>query len=445
MAKKSEQKAYWDHVIRRDKTKALLRINMRLFKNLNETFAYLDAFYATFSGTRRSPRQAELLSLARKAFRELPYEERCAVTQYIVSKKKEGMITLLMGVRHDEIDASKEICEFLLRLSDDENRILGHGKIFAGAHCLAGLMQAAGQKKSRTWTNALRHMYSTGDSSILTRFIEIISTGFVIAIDIHSIESWSESQASITSDKGRKTLHIPVPDDLVVWAGKVRDDFIEKVHHKDAGIVQLAQSLGDRIDEHRNRYEDMWLEMMIQPKWALRSNWLDAATIAIPELKQAGYEFIRLLPLEPFPNFRAQFMRKRAVQGKNLIQIDLEPSDLTFIAKKGVAPEDEILYRVDQLLAFIAVQVSWMIVMGKLPKTKCGGRRPSYRNDAVVRPRFRRLPNGHCASDEARARALEQFCREPLLGFTFVREYTRGSEPHSGQPLFSISIVDTEP
>lgn len=418
---------------------------MRLFRDLDETFAYLDAFYDTFLGTRRSPRQAELVGLARKAFRELSYEERCAVTQYIVSEKKERQVTLLMGVQDDEVEESIEMCNFLLNLTDDENRILGNGKISAGEYCLAALMQAAGQKKSSTWTNALRYMHDMGDVSILGRFIENVALGNPLILEIRPMTRWSVSQALLTISDDLQTLHIPVPDDLFAWATRVRDDLIKKISYCDAGIVQLAQDLKNRIDEYRSRYEDMWLEMMVQPRWALRSDWLDVATIAIPELIQTGYESVRFLPLEPFPKFRAQFTKRRAIKGKNIVQIDLEPSDITLIPKLVTHPKKEVFYLVDQLLAFIAVQAVWMIVMDKLPKTKRGGRRPSGKNDAVVRPRFRRLPNGHCASDEARARALEQFCREPLPGFTFVREYTRGSEPHSGKPLFSISIVDTDP
>lgn len=165
---------------------------------------------------------------------------------------------------------------------------------------------------------------------------------------------------------------------------------------------------------------------------------MDAVRIEIPEMKQAGYVSARFTPLDQFPRFHVAFLYEDLNGRGGFYEMDLEPTDLNLVS----ASSDAEVRCVGQFLAFIAVQSVWRIVMSLPSKEPMGTRSGTTPGAAVVRSRFRRLPLGQHASDEARARALATFRREPLPGFTFVRQYTRGESPQSGEPLFAVTEAE---
>lgn len=442
MGKKSKAPIDWMTILRRSKIGELRRINRRLFEDLNETEDYLDALSEAII-INQCPGASELLEIVREQFQTLPHARKHETLARIVSQQKHNLIVILMGARPNEIEESVQTFSFLLDLADKDRYMLTERKTNVGIYCIHILMQATGQGSTATWSNVLRHMYRTRDTSFLLRIIEHVGTSIRLNIRILPITHWDDSNKVFESPEPNTLIFtIPVPPDLVEWTANARDRSIERIIETDKGITELATEIKQRVEEFEAKYQTMWLEMMLEPKWGLRDEWLDAATIEIPELVSAGYRIARFQPLEPFPNFRVQFTKERTNGSETVIQIDLEPSDLSMVQNREVPSEIHLLNWVDRLLAFVAVQTVWFITMGKCPAhEKRKGTRATGSQGAIIRPRFQRLPAGHSASEQARARALERFRRAPLPGFTFVREHQRGTEVHSGNPLFSMTTL----
>lgn len=442
MGKKSKAPIDWMKILRRGKIGDLRRINGRLFEDPEETEDYLEALSVSIA-TNQCPYAQELLETARELFQELTQEQKRKTLSRIVSQQKHNLIVVLLGARPNEIKESVQAFSFLLDFADEERRLLNEQKNIVGIYCISILMLATGQGSTTTWSNVLRHMRQTRDTNILLRIIEHVGTSIRLSIRIQPISRWEESTRVFEyPEKDSLIFTMPVPPDLVEWMIRVRDDIITRILETDKGITILATNIKQRIEVFESRYQTMWLEMMLEPKWGLRDEWLDAATIEIPELVQAGYRIARFQPLEPFPNFRVQFTKERSNGSETVIQIDLEPSDLSMVQNRDVPSEIHLLNWVDRLLAFIAVQTVWSITMGNnSTKEKRKTLRTTGTQGAIIRPRFQRLPTGYSASEQARIRALERFRRVPLPGFTFVREHQRGAEVHSGNPLFSIATI----
>lgn len=449
--KKKSHRIDWSRVIRGNDVRELRKMNARLYKDMDESILFLRSLSTCFfKGVVQysSPEQRDALISARIKFRALPDDEKERVVNRLGHPSNPSMaelIVLIMGTFKREVQESFATFDFLTRLMNKQRRYIDHVEINSAMHCLLVLIEASAQGRTSIWANTIRQMHERKDARILKSIIEQLSTGQSVMIDVIPMTSWPAGQHCCVKIDGdvHFRIRIPAPSELALWVRRNIDRIIEEINQRDEGLTRLAHNLQQRIKEYGAQYEHMWLEMILEPKWGLRHDWLDAITIDIPELAQSGYRSVRLMPSEPFPNFQARFERINASGDYLFVQINLEPSDLIMVQKAETPKELDILNWVDRILAFIALRTAWTIIMGELQKKESnhGTHEVIQARGAIVRPRFRRLPEGFKATPEARMRALEKFRKEPLPGFTFVREHQRGPISNSGEPLFTITDI----
>ena len=434
----------WARFIRQDRINRLARIQRNLFVNVAETLAYLEGLVDVAQTTPRPPRLPELLAQVRATFMGLPIARAEEYLQALCGTRTEvNLGVVIFGSTRDDTNTSRAAMSRLLDLIEHETSVLGNKSGSSSAMLvLSWLLEASAVGATFTWTNCVQEMHAKSDVQLLSRLVEIIGLlGSPFRLEAVPLSRWRGVRGVITLDGDVLTLDVPTPDGLETWLQHQLRLCTQLLVDRNRGIHRLAEDLRDRLSVFNAAYQDMWLDMMIQPQWSLRDGGLDCATVLVPEMRECGYQALRLTPLDPFPHFRASFLRKRLCSaGTQLIEMDLEPTNLLTVGQSQ--PAYPLLQCVDQLLAFPAVRAAWTIVMGALAKSKgVSGGHGGGGGDGVVRARFRHLPLGQHASEEARARALAKFRVQPLPGFTFVREYDRGAQPQSGDPLFSITGI----
>ncbi|MHB8830898.1 MAG: hypothetical protein ACYC44_02200, partial [Patescibacteria group bacterium] len=427
----------WARLIRQNNVNRLSRIHKSLYRDMDETIEYLRGLMDVFLLQPPPDHIRSVISEVRRITRLLPVERLELVLDSFRNQVDcLNLIAFALGNHPDELEQSRVIFLNVLEVARNQTERIGdRSNSRSGLIAIMLLIESAARNATQTWTNILRQMHLSGDTGILKDLVELFPPNGVgyrvvpFGLVDDRFKFYSEEQ---------DTLFFPVPDDLVTWFGEQLKQSFDENETREAEFERLCRGMEERMDAYRSIYEDMWLEMMLQPMWGLRDGGLDCVRISIPELRNAGYRLARFVPREPFPNFHVSFVFKRLVGSDREIEMELEPSDLQ--AVRQVPSEGP--YLGDMLLAFVAVRAVWMIVMGVTSRGDgTSQEQGAGGGDGIVRPRFRRLPVGYRASPEARARALETFRREPLPGFTFVRQYERGIAPQSSEPLFSVTDV----
>ncbi|MDD5438028.1 MAG: hypothetical protein PHC70_02685 [Patescibacteria group bacterium] len=434
----------WIRLIRQNNANRLGRIHKNLFRDTAETVEYL---YSLIEVAVSQPpgHIRSLIADVRRITRSLPAGRLDSVLDEFISTGKDNfrsLVVLSLGSYPDELETSCATIERLLEVIEPRNVTVdysqhGNGGLFA----LMVLMEASARNHTHTWTNILRQMHLTGNTDLFREIAESFSMGdFTYSVVPYSQVGDSYNFLGQTGESA--SYRFPAPDDLVEWTGQHLGRWFETIAARDERFIQLCDELQEQMAAYSSAYEDMWLEMMLEPVWGLRDGGLDCVRVSIPALRESGLRRIRFEPREPFPGFRATFIQRRIGGSERLFEINLEPNDLAAIGRTN--EPDSMFTWSDRLLAFVAVRAVWMIVMGVTGRTNSGTwtRHGGSSGSGIIRPRFRRLPDGYHASPEARTRALETFRREPQTGFTFVRQYERGSEQQSGEPLFTITDAD---
>ncbi len=302
---------------------------------------------------------------------------------------------------------------------------------------------AESQMGTHTWNYLLFKTRSTGDTRTLRRLCDFCyGLGALTQIKAVPWSMWEPGAVIFDFGNIPFEWQLPVMDYDFEWFGDELQNIAKTLEEEDGQVKAMIGQMMSKSDPYRDLYETMWLEMMCEPVHGLRPDGLDKVRIEHAVLKRAGYAELILYPEAEFPKFKACFIRKPNYGGEHEIEMLLEPSDLLLVSaftdnqemRSKLSPE---AIWMDKLLAFVAVRAMNLIVMDRLPKSNGKGNGKGG-VAAIVRPIFRKLPLGHKASEEARARALSHFRTEPLPGFTFVRGYQRGQNPNSGEPIFDL-------
>lgn len=430
----------WRQYILRGNANRLGRIMRSLFNDMSRTLPYLLAVVDVSVARPDLPGHVERVKEIRNRVRALPLRQLESVLDAIMAHNERGSCyALILGAYHDEKEEAVNTLRRLTDLADAQLSTMRKNIQPSSAPlAILTLMEAGAKGSTSAWTNFLQWSHQTRDTSILGEALGMLALGKVV-YRIVPYGLWGEGNKAFNLEGDTVLFSFPVPDALVNWAKDVMDRFFNRLAERDKSISLLAEAMRANPRPWCSAYEDMWLEMMLEPKWGLRDAGVDCATILIHELQAAGHQDMRFHPLDPFPAFRVTFRMSRINGSDRYIEIDLEPSDLLQVRHGALQDDDSILFWVDRILAFTALRAVWTIVMGRLSSKVMGSGDSRTPGSATVRPRFRRLPNGYRASPEARTRALETFRKEPIRGFTFVRQYERGAFPQSGNPLFALS------
>lgn len=433
-------RAEWIRFIKAGNKNRLDRMQRRLFQDIGET---LECVLALADASNLRPQPAVLPGLyrsIRKALADLPLD-RAEEVMAAVAKVKGPLnaVTVLLGTSKGELQASYEIFSRLAEMADRRLRVLRPEGVDWTIHLIAfGLIKLSALGATDTWSNLILYMHERKDASVLYRLLEGYSTGSV-QLSVIPMDAWRSEYEVAKIQEEATTYVFPAPPHLAEWLQVEVMRRLREYRQRCLGLEDLVRRLCADAPAFNEIYQDMWLDMMTSPQWRLRDQGLDRVEIRIPELRQYGYEQVTLTPLEPFPKVLTTFAATLVSGAKRDLQICLEPSALLRVSASP-GHKDTFEVWVDRALAFVAVRAMWTIVMGTLSRKSeaHGVRRTSAA--AVVRARFRPLPEGHKASPEARARALDAFRAEPLPGFTFVKQHTRGTpSPESTDPIFAVT------
>jgi len=447
-----KREAWMSHIKRN--SGQLRRMKMRLFSDLAETLEFVAALYS-FLCTATTPLQdgrppkksyyqrvQKLMRNVRNDFANLTEERAHEVIKFFLNNwENEPTVFMLAGSRRGDLEQSVKAVSHLLSYGDiNYGDCQQQDRIVAAYAAFLSLVSLSGEIGTCTWENLVRYMHDSGDTSYLCRLISLIAVTPTIFLAV-PLSHWRPGELPIKHRILRPDeLRLPVPDDLAKWFNDQLDRTTSEINEAQQPLLALAKVFRRNFRRYCLRYEDMWLDMLVRPRHALRPNGLDSVTVSIPELKNVGYERITLFPRDEFPEFRAVYTLRSCGRLCRLGMV-LEPSDLNLINIGGIKESDPRV-TIDRILAYAAVTCMWQIVMSQPVADSDMDSHEGGGGAAVVRPHFRRLPEGRQISPEARARALATFRTEPLPGFTFVRSYQRGEEPRSGEPLFAIDSID---
>lgn len=429
--------------------KAVRKMHHHLFENETETMAYLSAlagFVVQQPGEKLASVQTydfwNRVFSVREQFRKLSEERRfqlCA--KAMAADQIPVLMVCFLGTCAGEVDPACEAWEMVMEMYD--SACTNNERSRVARFVLQFVVASVGYTpKLATWANILVHAESTGDRQQFRWLIErlyMTAAGVKVQILIVPLSQWMNGGYEIvTSVGGVATYCLPVSDALAGSMARTVVDVTDELMERERPIRAFIASFEASYQAYRQRYEDMWLDMLVEPRRGLRDGFLDRVTIEVPEMRAYGYRSLALTPDDDFPNFTCRYLREYA--RTNEFQLKLEPTDLQSIGLPGVDPYAR---RMDQILAYLAVTAAWRIVMNQRPVSEASAPGGLKSGDAIIRPFFRRLPDGQKASPEARARALEsRFRREPLPGFTFVKQHQRGQNPQSGEPLFALKAED---
>lgn len=437
------QRGEWKRLIQKNDPR-VNRFIQTLFSDMTRSIPFLLALLEVTSSDPLRRGVKEHIGRIRSLVRMLDLSQLETVTNtLLVRKERGGLFLLTLGAYHDEVRESVATMRKLADIADRQNNMLNAGASSATVAMIT-LIEAGALRQTSLWTNFLEYSHELADSAVLEEVITSIIVPGQLTYRVVPYPSWDQDQHVLSVDQNVTSYLIPGPDELVSWLKRQLDRIFNGVARRDLTLSRLAETMRENPDPWRSAYEDMWLEMMIEAQWALRDDGLDSATVSVPELHAAGHRSMRFYARESFPDFRVIFRMERTNGADRFFEMNLEPSDLLQVHQGNSSDDDSILFWVDRILAFTAVRAVWTIVMGHLSRKPRGTGAAHHPGSAIVRSRFRSLPHGFKASPEARARALEQFSREPLPGRTFVREYQRGDVPQSGDPLFAITNLQTD-
>lgn len=252
-------------------------------------------------------------------------------------------------------------------------------------------------------------------------------------------------------------VRLPAPDAVAV---QFRDLVISITQQLSQDQLKL-NGLIEWFDHHEQQYLDheaqMWHEIVHQPRYALRTAGADRIKLNVSALRmrQVRYTSLQLFP-EQFPLARAKFWQMAFDQPVSMSfrldpQLNSMNPDLVLERSDPRYPQTVV----DRILYYIALHSYWKIVTGNLDSVMRvrevtevrAVRQPDtganvFRPFQLVRPHFRRLPEGYLASEEA-IRLAAATIGSPPHGYTFVREHERGyQQVENLPPLFTYHDRD---
>ena len=461
MAHKARKTNPWIDAIKFNKRKQLGKLDGLLFENQKQTLLFLAAMYSVAKGF------AELTPKERQRYQDLISQIRTSTLRSDLEKfsdtihaiwqsgwqitKKVNCLLIILGTNADDpIERGEEMLVHLLDALDLYRTTTSMADVSASLVMALGYTIAYTSYDGRgsyTWLYAITSIKKNNSVQVFGRMCDVFYAGVGGIVKAVPLTQWNVGEFIVDFEQDYTTWRLPVPDQLVGWFYEqfnlARIQLLD--HQRQANwIIDLFK---DDPDYYRKLYEDMWLSMLCEPVRALRPDGLDVITIKHPALTSLGYRELILFPEPVFPHFRARYIRRPSYGGEQAVELTLQPTDLRVVATpeskefQAICPP-RLLY-MDMVLAFFAVRAMYYIVMDIIPHASGSGRNGNSGGlPAVIRPIFRRLPQGHNASPEARARALKCFRTEPLPGFTFVKGYQRGLKPKSGEPLFALRDSD---
>jgi len=451
----------WVNAIKNCSRKQLSRVEQFLFVNVSLTLTYLIALQTVGQQYNRltAAQQAcytRLVVQVRQTVLRLEPQKLADVLialwdSGLSAQIRVGCNKLILGT---ELDDSEEQAEGMInRLIDALNlyRTVPAKADYGACLLMAlnSLVALPGNSRvgTNTWDYFLLNVRSTGNNRTLRRLLDLCyGLGTLTRITPVPWSMWQIGSNIYEFDEVPFRWWFPVMDCDLEWFTNELENIANTLEEEDSQVMALIARIMSGPKPYQDLYETMWLEMMCEPVHGLRPDGLDRVRIKHAALKSAGYVELILYPEAEFPRFKAQFIRRPHYGGEHAIEMLLEPSELLLVMtpftmdqKLKVTLLPGAIW-MDKLLAFVAVRAMSLIVMDRLPKSNGKGNGKGGAA-AIVRPIFRKLPLGHKASEEARARALSHFRTEPLPGFTFVRGYKRGESPNSGEPIFDLDEV----
>lgn len=437
----------WRDIIRKNRRKQLNAIQGRLYQHTEETLTYIDTL-AEFVQSDK-PYIIELVQFARRTFSQASLEQTLRLFNALnddVEKCSRCLNVILAVPAGSLMYNALQRLKQLLDIHEHQTADMQDGSVPMSSATVAilKLITVSVQGYSTDWFDALATMHGLHDSTALWRLFEMCSR-----LQFAGIRSvlFTEPDMSFLAVNESNEFCIPAPKSLIHWVMTQQSAYNRKLKEGNAPLIAFADRFRANAAWYREQFQNMWLDMMVQPKWALRSGSIDCVSMDIPEF-QGTIKRIRFETIPEFPNFRATF-EEQIYTMPSTYTATCTPTDLyteASLASEAVLPTNvQTLHWLNRVLMFIAVRCAWEIVMGIHSRQSRYSRGGTGNNgSAVVRPQFRRLPDGYTASPEARERALEVMKAAPLPGFTFVREFTRGQNPQSGDPLFAITSIEPE-
>jgi hypothetical protein len=489
--KKQDSQKEFEEIIRQKKGKQIRKIMAELFSNIEKSLDFLNSLVSVASSlqpqnTTRRGELIQLVKLARQKFASIPISQAKKVLlvyyEEVLEKGKKGLeprylfeiSNILGGSGHGEIEHSKKIIRIAISLLN-ENPIPSEGreqlKYATGLSFLSGIIALT--NIVHTWENCIE-AFSRGDGEAEQSIKDVIKTlAFLGASKIQLVPShlwnpqldlmWGCPETAFKLIFSEPEAKLPIPSAHALDVQKLIRTFYAKLANGQKGIHEITNWFRTNFEVLEVAFARMWTEIINSPKYDVRLGGCDRVAINISELKSKAFDYKELQFIREeydFPQVRARYWLEYTGLLCNL-NITLRSGILKDYRVSDDADYADERTTVDLLLSFIAMHCYWKIVTGEkkgtkdrlgLAKIRSATQVESDEDNSqkkegyvLLRPKFRRLPEGHKSSEQAGERALEVFGRLPYSGFTFVKEHERGiylSQAASTKPIFAYLNSD---
>lgn len=188
-----------------------------------------------------------------------------------------------------------------------------------------------------------------------------------------------------------------------------------------------ANQLADSLDSHtfKQRLQAMWQDLQNASRGLLPYGY-DSVWLDIPQIQAAGIGEFKLFPSGEAPNAQARFMSVRAYDSFSTtvwdhydFQID-NPRMAETLQRPRISCVD--------LAMLIAVHSMWLLLVSQTQQQKTQARIqqpltrvPLEHLQRIIRPMFKRLPEGKHRTERAEIRSVESGKGIPPEGKTFAR------------------------
>lgn len=468
--------------------KALNHFCQYLFDNPDETMEFFLAIVTFLDIKKRGDVSGRCYNLAseysdkaRSRFSQLEEDKMSKVIsfyhRYFEKQKENGKagafdISLLLGgAKLGEINHSKRVITKLVKIiltnpvPDTKDNIKVR-KTFEAVSFLLSLI--AYTNITYTWENFLNLALRDGDArKVLVDILRLLLKYGYQGYEVISAERWNPTRDLTIGWPPRalealgfinnQVINLPVPEIAVGLVKDIIEQLRQELEDRQKELILLALWFADNRQKFDEIFSKMWQEIKTNPKHGLRPDGKDLVKIDISGMKTFGYTNLQFFNEGlKFPETEVKYWLKENDLIYSLtLRLDPEKTRLVDNFLKEELGPNHIISLMDQLLAFIALNCYWRIVMAqkgmpfsedpwqKQATGKAKAERLSHALATIVRPHFRHLPIGFNASQRAIDRSLGVFKMEPPNGWTFVKKHDRGYiESETIIPLFAYSEKD---
>ncbi|MBI2590080.1 hypothetical protein HYW32_03630 [Candidatus Berkelbacteria bacterium] len=423
------------------------------WEDVNETldlcYALGRIFYRGLDQLKRSEKRnfQRCLNAIRKATERIDSDKMIAIANaHRAYTVRVGMnfATIFLGSDANDFERSEKIVSLLhqarIRTYPDELSLTEQYNEFASILSLIGtLIHGA----SRTWTNFLRSVASGSQTAgAIFDHIVFFYASVRANVNLVHLSEWPFQTATnieetilVAIGGEHDPVFLPVPDEIIDAINGRIHAFNAWIDRQNILTRELVAWFQTKRDDFHSKEEQMWQEIVMQPKYGLRPAGLDKLRV---DLADSCETYVQLIPVGDFPLTHVKlWMRYRYLRYWYTASIILDPNNWQEVVCSDCSCTREGVQEMDRVHRFVCLYCLWWIVTGQGVKASTyhekGGKKSNGfgvpASKTPIRAHFRRLPLGRNPSEAAQLRAIDTLDVLPPIGTTFVRSHLRNNTP----------------